>query len=209
MKYFLLFLTSLGISFTIFNCAAGNVWLKIEKDHSAKFQMIRKEVNPRRSVSLFFVRNQIAEETELKVVSLDWTSPSIHTLEMKGASFLYYPSLVNGKSGNCLLFTLDTSSTSPWFQYFRISKWSLERMAKEANSRDDLARFNNLMDYVVWEIQLPGKIISVKDYEPLGPEWWISIHDSRKAILKIPAQDILKSRRKFSTYRVCSQEEET
>ncbi|WCL50484.1 hypothetical protein [Leptospira sp. GIMC2001] len=190
--------------FISMSCASGNLFLKIEENSSGSLQFLRKEINDRKSISPNFIKGGKGEELDFQITSLDVKFSEIQNLGMDGSDFIWIEKFENGKNHYCLLFTLDTSKDSAWFKYFNISSVSLKKFQNEAMSRDDLARFNNLTDHVVWEISLPGEIISVKDYEPLGPDWWISIQSGRKAILKIPAIDILNSRRKFSTYEVCS-----
>ncbi len=208
MDFFLSLIRWVAVVFVfcslLLNCAAGNVWLKIEKDKSGKLQFLKKEYRERRKVGLDFLKSSPAEETDLYVTSLDVKIPNIDTWEMEGASLLLFSEKSSEGERDCLLFTLNTSKDAKWFQYFGISEWSLNQIEKEANLRDDLARFNNLLDSIVWEISMPGNIVYVKDYEPLDPDWGISNHGGRKAILRIPARDILKSRRRFSTYLICS-----
>jgi hypothetical protein len=189
---------------SFFSCASGNIWLTVQPDGSGKMQLVKKEIQDKRKASVGFLKGGRGVESEFSITSLDVNFPSIQRLEMKGASFIYSTELVGDLERFCLLFSLDTSAESEWFQYFKINDISLAKIQKESELRDDLARFNNLTDYIVWEIALPGSLTSVKDFEPLGPEWWISNHGNRKAILKIPARDILNSRRKYSTYEVCS-----
>ena len=186
------------------NCASGNIWLYVNSDGSGKLQMVRKEIQAREKIDLAFLKGSQSEVTELHISSVDSNFSSIHNLKMEGASFIFYVQEINLEKQNCLLFTLDTSAESAWFRHFQITDIKLNLFEKEAKSRDDLARFNNLADYFVWEIHLPGKVASVKDFQSLGPEWWISKHSDSKVILKIPAKDILKSRRKFSSYEICS-----
>lgn len=191
--------------FVLGNCAAGNVWLTIQADGSGKMQFVKKEYKDHRKVNLAFLRGVRAEETELSVTSMDVRIANIHEMELQGADFFFFQKDTTGESLHCLLFTLNTDKSAEWFRYFGISMGSIKAFEKESRKRDDLARFNNLTDYVVWEINLPGKIVSVRDYEPLPPEWWFSNHQNRKAVLKIPVRDILNSRRPLSTYEVCSQ----
>lgn len=186
------------------HCASGNIWLYVNEDGSGKIQMIRKDLESRKKVQLDFLRNVRSEESELLIVSADSQFNSIHTLEMEGASFIYYSKKESNLTRNCLLFTLDTSSNSAWFKYFQITDLSLSIFEKEAKTRDDIARFNNLTEFVVWEIHLPGEVEKVTDFEPLGLDWWISKHSKSKVILKIPARDILNSKRSLSTYETCS-----
>lgn len=201
-------LNSLIISFILIglipSCASGNIWLTVQSDGSGKVQFVKKEIQDKRKANFEFLQGGRGVESEFRITSLDVNFPSIRKLELNGASFIYSTEFVNGLEKYCLLFSLDTSRESEWFQYFKISEVSLAKIQKESEIRDDLARFNNLTDYIVWEIALPGEIISVKDFDPLGPDWWISNHGNRKAILKIPARDILQSRRNYSTYEVCS-----
>jgi len=186
------------------NCASGNIWLYVNEDGSGRIQMVRKEIQARRKIDLTFLKASSPELTEMKITSVDANFSSIHNLKMEGASFIYYSKVNNSEIFNCLLFTLDTSADSAWFRYFQITDINMNLFDKEAKSRDDLARFNNLAEYFVWEIHLPGNVASVKDFQPLGPEWWISKHSNSKVTLKIPAKDILKSRRKFSSYEICT-----
>lgn len=185
-------------------CASGNIWLYVNENGSGRVQMVKKEIQARQKIDLEFLKGSPSELTEMKISSVDSNFSSIHTLKMNGASFIYYPQEVNSEIYNCLLFTLDTSAESEWFRYFQITNVKMELFDKEAKSRDDLARFNNLAEYFVWEIHLAGDVKTVKDFQALGPEWWISKHSNSKVVLKIPAKDILNSRRKFSTYEVCS-----
>lgn len=197
-------LLGIFIGFFFQSCASGNVWLTIQPDGSGKIQMVKKEIIDKRRASASFLSGGQSTESEIRITSLDMVFPSIHQLEMEGASFIYHKQLIEGKVSNCLLITLDTSADSPWFRYFGITELQLLKIQEESAMRDDLARFNNLTDFIVWEIVLPGKTVVTKDFQPLGPDWWLSNHMNRKAILKIPVRDMLKSRRKYSSYEVCS-----
>jgi hypothetical protein len=204
LRSFLMKLVIISLFIFVNHCASGNIWLYVNEDGSGKIQMIRKDLESRKKVQLDFLRNVRSEESELLIVSADSQFNSIHTLEMEGASFIYYSNKEFSFTRNCLLFTLDTSKNSAWFKYFRINEVSLSIFEKEAKSRDDIARFNNLTDFVVWEIHLPGEVEKVTDFEPIGLDWWISKHSNEKVILKIPARDILNSKRNLSTYETCS-----
>ncbi|MCC5813820.1 MAG: hypothetical protein JJT78_03625 [Leptospira sp.] len=194
----------ISVLFFFLQCAAGNIWLTINPDRSGQLQFIKKEYKDKRTAKLSFIKGGKPQETEFSITSMDMPFQHLDDLEMEGASFIFYHPEPGKPNHYCLLLSLDTSSSSPWFTYFGITNISVTKFQKEMNNRDDLARFNNLTDYMVWEIKMPGRIVSVKDFEPLGPEWWISNHNNSKAVLKIPAKDIINSRRKLSTYEICS-----
>jgi hypothetical protein len=195
----------LFLNFFLLQCAAGNAYLKVHPDASADLQFVKKELNASLSDrSRGSLSNLPSRESKMTLTSLETRIPSINDFHLSGADFILSEDKHEDGIRYCLLFTLNTAKNAGWFEYFQITRASLDLFQKESETRDDLARFNNTLDLFVWEITMPGDILSVRDYEPLGPEWWISNHSGRKAILKIPAKDVLSSRRKFSTYEVCS-----
>lgn len=86
---------------------------------------------------------------------------------------------------------IDTSQNSALLKALEIHKEEIGSILHEAKLRDDLLRFNTLVEFIQMEVQFPFPIQKVKFTEPRNAgEWTVRLDSPNKMVLNIPLHAI-------------------
>ncbi|WP_109018486.1 LBF_1134 family protein [Leptospira kobayashii] len=181
-QYLILSFLLLGLSF----CAGGNIKIKLNPDLSGNFSIYQKKIKNKTpsSIGLGSYLSPVSE-TELILRERTFQFKNITSVLPPGIRFVIYKE--QGEDYSTFLITVDTSSLSPLLKTLEINKEEVLALVKEAKTRDDIYRFNNLAEHIQFEIFLPFNVKDVVFAESRTPGDWTARHDGGgKVVVNLP-----------------------
>ncbi|WP_411823178.1 LBF_1134 family protein [Leptospira sp. 'Mane'] len=181
-QYLILIFLLFGLSF----CAGGNIKIKLNPDLSGNFLIYQKKIKNKVPSSIGPGSNlSPVSETELVLKERTFQFRNITSVLTPGIRFIIYKEA--DEETSTFLMTVDTSSRSPLLKTLEIEKDEVLALAKEAKTRDDIYRFNNLAEHIQFEIFLPFNVSQVYFSENRTPGDWTARNDGGgKIVVNLP-----------------------
>lgn len=166
------------------SCAGGNLRFQFRNDWSGLFWIYQKEIlQPKVSKSIEGSGYESRAQSTLVITEKEYAFPDLRLLRFPGVSFV---SLEEGID-QWLLVGLDTSSKSPLIKSLGLNSNKSQAWKDLALMKDDLFRFNQLIDHLVVEVVFPYPVEDPKFVEDRDrKEWDVRLDLGPKLVIKIP-----------------------
>ncbi|XDD43776.1 hypothetical protein AB3N58_05345 [Leptospira sp. WS60.C2] len=168
-------------------CAGGNIKIKIKPDLSGDLVIYQKSITKKEKGR--FLGSGLRDTGEVVITLKERSYQFGNYSQMLPPGFRFISFTENQKTE--IQLAIDTSKNSPLLNALEINKDEISSILKEAKQRDDLLRFNTLVEFIQFEVHFPFPIQKVKFSEPRTPgEWTVRLDSSDKMIVNIPLHSI-------------------
>ncbi|MBM9592178.1 hypothetical protein JWG41_17155 [Leptospira sp. 201903075] len=180
-------------------CAGGNIKIKIKPDLSGDLVLYQKRIT-KKSGGLFFGSGLVPTgELEISIKERAYQFSNYTHILPPGFRFIEFTE----DQIHEIQLVVDTSKSSPLLKALEINKDEINSILSEAKLRDDLLRFNTLVEFIQFEIQFPFPIKKVKFADPRTPgEWTARLDSNEKMIVNIPLHSIWANEHQLTTIQI-------
>ncbi|MCG6142867.1 LBF_1134 family protein [Leptospira bandrabouensis] len=180
-------------------CAGGNIKIKIRPDLSGDLVLYQKKITKKPS-GLFFGSGLVPTgELEISIKERAYKFSNYTHILPPGFRFIEF---TEDKTQEIQL-VVDTSQSSPLLKALEINKAEIDSILNEAKQRDDLLRFNTLVEFIQFEIQFPFAIKKVKFSDPRTPgEWTVRLDSAEKMVVNIPLHSVWNNEHQLTTIQI-------
>ncbi|TGN09348.1 hypothetical protein EHR08_10780 [Leptospira bandrabouensis] len=180
-------------------CAGGNIKIKIRPDLSGDLVLYQKKITKKPS-GLFFGSGLVPTgELEISIKERAYKFSNYTHILPPGFRFIEF---TEDKTQEIQL-VVDTSQSSPLLNALEINKAEIDSILNEAKQRDDLLRFNTLVEFIQFEIQFPFAIKKVKFADPRTPgEWTVRLDSAEKMVVNIPLHSVWNNEHQLTTIQI-------
>ncbi|TGL86063.1 hypothetical protein EHQ68_09745 [Leptospira congkakensis] len=180
-------------------CAGGNIKIKIKPDLSGDLVLYQKKITKRPSGIFFGTGLTPSGELEITVKERAYQFKNYTHILPPGFRFIQF-------TEDQILeiqLVVDTGKSSPLLSALEINKEEIDSILNEAKLRDDLLRFNTLVEFIQFEIQFPFSIKKVKFADPRTPgEWTARLDSNEKLIVNIPLHSVWSNEHPLTTIQI-------
>ncbi|WP_208720624.1 LBF_1134 family protein [Leptospira jelokensis] len=168
-------------------CAGGNIKIKIKPDHSGDLVIYQKTITKKQKGN--FLGSGIKDTGEVVVTFKERSYQFGNFTQMSPPGFRFIQ--FTEEDAIQIQLAIDTSKNSPLLKALEINPEEISSILAEAKLRDDLLRFNTLVEFIQFEIQFPYSIKNVKFSEPrTAGEWTVRLDSKDKMVVNIPLHSI-------------------
>ncbi|MDF3821135.1 hypothetical protein P3G55_14595 [Leptospira sp. 96542] len=172
------------------NCAGGNVRIKIAEDNSGEILIFQKKINKERNTEFFGSGVKPNEILKIQFLEKSFQFKNYTEILPPGFRFVRY---TDEYDGNVILLGIDTSKNSKLLRVLEIEKDQIQMIISEAKKRDDMLRFNTLVEFIQFEIHFPFAISKASFLEPrTAGEWTARLDSPYRLIINIPLESVWK-----------------
>ncbi|XDD47586.1 hypothetical protein AB3N60_05755 [Leptospira sp. WS39.C2] len=180
-------------------CAGGNIKIKIKPDLSGDLVIYQKKITKKQRGS--FLGSGLKEIGEVTITLKERSYQFGNYTQMSPPGFRFIQ--FTEDETNEIQLAIDTSKTSPLLAALEISQDEISSILSEAKLRDDLLRFNTLMEFIQFEIQFPFPIKKVKFLDPrTAGEWTVRLDSDQKMIVNIPLHSVWASEHPLTVVQI-------
>ncbi|EOQ88486.1 putative lipoprotein [Leptospira yanagawae serovar Saopaulo str. Sao Paulo = ATCC 700523] len=168
-------------------CAGGNIKIKIKPDLSGDLLIYQKTITKKPKGS--FLGSGIKDKGEVVITLKERSYQFGNFTQMLPPGFRFIE--FRDEENKEIQLAIDTSKNSPLLKALEINPEEISSILAEAKLRDDLLRFNTLVEFIQFEIQFPYSIKEVKFFEPrTAGEWTVRLDSKDKMVVNIPLHSI-------------------
>ncbi|GBF48614.1 putative lipoprotein [Leptospira ryugenii] len=176
---------SVFVCLTFIQCAGANIKIKVKEDLSGEFLIYEKRIKSQNNLVNMGTGLVPKSDAELIIRERSYEFQNIYKILPKGLRFYRYQEELEKE--HTFVVLIDTSSESPLLSDLNLDERGLQAILLEAKKRDDLLRFNALVNHLQLEIFLPYQIKSVHFRETRTPGDWTARSDGNgKVVINIP-----------------------
>ncbi|MCW7481304.1 LBF_1134 family protein [Leptospira kanakyensis] len=180
-------------------CAGGNIKIKIKPDLSGDLVLYQKKITKKPS-GIFFGTGLVPNgELEISIKERAYQFKNYTHILPPGFRLIEFTE----DQVQEIQLVIDTSKSSPLLVALEINKEEINSILSEAKLRDDLLRFNTLVEFIQFEIQFPFPIKKVKFLDPRTPgEWTARLDSNEKLIVNIPLHSVWSNEHQLTTIQI-------
>ncbi|PJZ85532.1 hypothetical protein CH366_04905 [Leptospira harrisiae] len=180
-------------------CAGGNIKIKIKPDRSGELVLYQKKITKQTSGLPFGTGLVATGELEIRFKERAYRFKDYTHILPPGFRLIEFTE----EQIHEIQLVIDTSKTSPLLLALEIDKEEINSILNEAKLRDDLLRFNTLVEFIQFEIQFPFPIKKVKFADPRTPgEWTARLDSNEKMIVNIPLHSVWANEHQLTTIQI-------
>ncbi|EKJ84894.1 hypothetical protein CLV96_1054 [Leptospira meyeri] len=180
-------------------CAGGNIKIKIKPDRSGDLVLYQKKITKTTSGLPFGTGLVSTGELEIRIKERAYRFKDYTHILPPGFRLIEFTE----DQTHEIQLVVDTSKTSALLSALEINRDEINSILNEAKLRDDLLRFNTLVEFIQIEIQFPFSIKKVKFSEPRTPgEWTARLDSNEKMIVNIPLHSVWSNEHPLTTIQI-------
>lgn len=180
-------------------CAGGNIKIKIKPDLSGELVIYQKKITKKQKGS--FLGSGLTDTGELTITLKERSYQFGNYTHMLPPGFRFV-TFVEDQIPEIQL-GIDTSQNSPLLSALEIVREDINSILSEAKLRDDLLRFNTLVEFIQFEVHFPFPIKKVKFLDPrTAGEWTVRLDSSDKMIVNIPLHAVWAGERALTIVQI-------
>ncbi|EMY70517.1 hypothetical protein LEP1GSC199_0705 [Leptospira vanthielii serovar Holland str. Waz Holland = ATCC 700522] len=180
-------------------CAGGNIKIKIRPDLSGDLVLYQKKIIKKPSGVFFGSGLKPIGELEISIKERAYQFSNYKDILPPGFRFIEFTEDQTKE----IQLVVDTSKSSPLLKALEINREEIDSILKEAKQRDDLLRFNTLVEFIQFEVQFPFPIKKVKFADPRTPgEWTVRLDSNEKMIVNIPLHSVWANEHQLTTIQI-------
>ncbi|WP_208725723.1 LBF_1134 family protein [Leptospira noumeaensis] len=180
-------------------CAGGNIKIKIKPDLSGDLVLYQKKITKKPS-GMFFGTGLVPNgELEISIRERAYRFQNYTHILPPGFRFIQFTEDQIPE----IQLVVDTSKSSQLLSALEINRDEINSILTEAKLRDDLLRFNTLVEFIQFEIQFPFPIKKVKFADPRTPgEWTARLDSNEKLVVNIPLHSVWSNEHQITTIQI-------
>ncbi|WP_208731104.1 LBF_1134 family protein [Leptospira bouyouniensis] len=164
-------------------CAGGNIKIKIKPDLSGDLVIYQKTITKKQKG--IFLGSGLTDTGELEITLKERSYQFGNYTHMLPPGFRFIQFTEDQTTE--IQLAIDTSKDSPLLKALQINRNEISSILSEAKLRDDLLRFNTLVEFIQFEVHFPFPIQKVKFLDPrTAGEWTVRLDTNKTMIVNIP-----------------------
>ncbi|WP_210409804.1 LBF_1134 family protein [Leptospira biflexa] len=168
-------------------CAGGNIKIKINSDLSGDLVIYQKKITKKQKGIFLGSGLKDTGEVEITLKERSYQFGNYTQMLPPGFRFIQFTEDQTLE----IQLAIDTSKDSPLLKTLEINREEIGSILSEAKLRDDLLRFNTLVEFIQFEVHFPFPIAKVKFLDPrTAGEWTVRLDNPNKLIVNLPLHSV-------------------